>query len=732
MLQPNLESALALWREQKLAAAQEECLQLLAQQPTSTDVLNLLAEVHKGRGDLPAAVECLAAAADIQPGDAAARRRVADACLSAGEHAGAIVHYRRAIELEPASARAHNNLGLALAASGDREGAAASYRQALAVDPGHGSACVNLADLRAEGGELSQALEHYRVAISTQPELGRAWTGGARVLLRLNQPEQAVDWCRRALAQGTGTASLLVSLASAQRRLARPDEALCSCALALEQKPEDVEALYLYANLLHETGERERAISTYRQLLDLAPGHLAARMGLLMAHIPVLPQNLSEEAASRLEFEQELHLLVQWLKSGQEIESAQLIGAEQPFFLSYQEEDNRELLSCYGRICCEQMGLWGQRQSPAAGPPLAHRAASGRVRVGIVCAHICEHSVYKALVEGWLKRLPRAQIELVIFSLGGVSDAHTETARHAVERFFAGPRSLRDWTTAIRAERPDVLLYPEVGMHPTALQLASLRLAPVQAAAWGHPETTGLPTVDYYLSAEAFEGPDAARYYSEKLVCLPNLGTYIEPDEPPAMKQDRFVAAGPPVLLCPGTPFKYACRHDGVFVELARRLGDCRFCFFDYHGHVLSTRLLERVAAAFDAAGMDASRHLLLLPWCSPRDFAALMRRADLMLDTIGFSGFNTVMMAVQAGLPIVTRRGRFLRGRFGAGILERLSLGDFVAEDDAGYVEKVVQLVQDAPLRLQHRATMRSRQTALFRDVEPIAALTHFLLRHA
>ena len=36
---------------------------------------------------------------------------------------------------------------------------------------------------------------------------------------------------------------------------------------------------------------------------------------------------------------------------------------------------------------------------------------------------------------------------------------------------------------------------------------------------------------------------------------------------------------------------------------------------------------------------------------------------------TLGFSGFNTVMQAVECGLPVVTLRGEFLRGRLGSGI---------------------------------------------------------------
>jgi len=57
----------------------------------------------------------------------------------------------------------------------------------------------------------------------------------------------------------------------------------------------------------------------------------------------------------------------------------------------------------------------------------------------------------------------------------------------------------------ILADRLHILVYPEIGMHPPTMQIAALRLAPVQCTAWGHPLTSGLPTVDYYLSSELME-----------------------------------------------------------------------------------------------------------------------------------------------------------------------------------------------------------------------------------
>ncbi len=135
-------------------------------------------------------------------------------------------------------------------------------------------------------------------------------------------------------------------------------------------------------------------------------------------------------------------------------------------------------------------------------------------------------------MRGWCTHLDRDRIELHLIHTGIVTDAETALARAQAASFCTSLSGLTEWVDAIEAREFDVLLYPEIGMDATCTKLASLRLAPVQIAAWGHPETTGLPTIDYFLSAELFEPEGSARYYRERLVKLPNLGCYCEPLTP--------------------------------------------------------------------------------------------------------------------------------------------------------------------------------------------------------
>jgi predicted O-linked N-acetylglucosamine transferase (SPINDLY family) len=272
-------------------------------------------------------------------------------------------------------------------------------------------------------------------------------------------------------------------------------------------------------------------------------------------------------------------------------------------------------------------------------------------------------------------------------------------------------------------------------MDPLTLQLGSLRLAPIQAAAWGHPETTGLPSIDLYISAEGLEPVDASEHYCEQLVRLPNCGVYVEPMRPKIAEPDLSslgLPADVPLLLCPGAPFKYSPLDDEVWVEIARQLRPRvfrrqpggRLVFF--RGRVpASDRLLEaRLRAAFAQGGLDFDAHVSCIDHLERPRFFGLLRRSSLMLDTLGFSGFNLALQAMECDLPLLAYEGEFLRGRLAGGVLRRLGLPELVATSKPEFIRKAVELALDGSKRAALRAAIQERRAVLFHDVAPVRAL--------
>ena len=100
------------------------------------------------------------------------------------------------------------------------------------------------------------------------------------------------------------------------------------------------------------------------------------------------------------------------------------------------------------------------------------------------------------------------------------------------------------------------------------------------------------------------------------------------------------------------------------------------------------------------------------------------------MLDTLRWSGGNTSLDALAMGLPIVTRPGRFMRGRQSAGMLSLAGLDDLVAHDDDDYVRIAAQLASDRDFRVVQARRTREAAAALFGDRSPVIAFAEALER--
>jgi protein O-GlcNAc transferase len=570
------------------------------------------------------------------------------------------------------------------------------------------------------------AAECFRRALGINPDYAEALNNLAYALRELGRFEQAEPLCRRSLQQKPDCAEAHNNLGVIQKQLWRAREAAASFRLALQIRPDYPDALVNLGSALRETGAASEAVECFQRLLQINPDHADARWQMMVSQIPPVAETEDEVLAGRAAFLRELTDLDTWFDAGKTPGGYKAVGPH-PFYLAYQEENNRDLLMRYGALCARLM----QGKASVRGKG----ATDGKLRVGVVSAHICIQSVWDAIVKGWYQHLERDRIELHTFYLGTRQDSETEWAKSRSASFDQGKTQVGQWLSAIAEKQLDVLIYPEIGMDAMTIKLASQRLAPVQIAAWGHPETSGLPTLDYYLSAELLEPECAQDNYSEQLVALPNLGCHYHPAEITPLAPD-FAAWGidpdAPILLCPGAPFKYAPEHDTVLVEIARCLPRCQLVFFTHYNRELTEKLLARLTRAFASEGLDFGDYLRVAPWLSKPAFYGLMERASVFLDTIGFSGFNTAMQALECGLPVVTREGQFMRGRLASGILKRMGMTELITDTQAQYIALAVRLAEDAAYRQDVKNRIATARAVLFDDVEPVRALQTFLFEAA
>jgi len=209
---------------------------------------------------------------------------------------------------------------------------------------------------------------------------------------------------------------------------------------------------------------------------------------------------------------------------------------------------------------------------------------------------------------------------------------------------------------------------------------------------------------------------------------LPGIGLCYEPLDLPKAKFDpaRYGAeAGDVLYLCAQSLYKYLPLDDAIYPRIAKEVPRARFLFIGAVGIEPFRRRLER---AFAPAGLDAARHVIILPPLSQADYLGLNQACDIYLDSVGWSGGNTTFEAILAGLPIVTLPGDLMRGRHSAALLAAMRISETMADSVDEYVTIAAQLGSDRLLRMRGAARVIEHRSALFNDRSSVRALEEFI----
>ena len=182
------------------------------------------------------------------------------------------------------------------------------------------------------------------------------------------------------------------------------------------------------------------------------------------------------------------------------------------------------------------------------------------------------------------------------------------------------------------------------------------------------------------------------------------------------------------VYLCCQSLCKYLPRDDVVWPRIAARVPAAQFLFLSAPGGNGDAVFRARLQRAFAGAGLDWTRHCVLTAPVPHAAFPALLRAADVFLDSIGWSGCNSTLEAVACDLPVVTTPTGLMRGRHSAAILACMGLAHRVAPDIDGYVENAVRLA-DAGERARFVTELHGGRSSVFRDAAPVRALEDFLV---
>ncbi len=727
-----LAQALQFHHQGRLAEAERLYAEVLAARPDHYDALQMMALIKLAKGELVPALELVTAA--MRDGRKPSPQILLNHGIilnALGRHAEAIENFDAAIKQKSKFPDAHNNRGAALAALGRDEEALESFRKAIAIKPDYPEAhYTNGSSLRTLG-RYDDAIKSFDRALALRPNYARAHNNRGAVLEAMGKNKEALEGYERALGFDPAFSEARLNRTRALCDLERFDDALASFAQAIALKPNDAETYFHRGRVSLDLNRNEDAKADFKKALEIRPDYAEARFAACFAELPILYADEAEIGRARAAYARSLDMLCDDVAAGRVPgDLVKALTIKQPFLLAYQGQSDRDLQARYGAMV---EAIINARYGPP--PNLPPPPAPGEpIRVGIVSNFFYLHSNWKIPIKGWLSQMDRTRFKLFGYHVGARRDAETDVAAKLCDRFVHKTQDVAGWRREILADKPHVLIYPGLWMDTTTYQLAAQRLARVQCNSWGHPDTSGMSSLDCFFSSDLMEPPDGAEHYTEELVRLPNLSIYYEPVEAtvtPITRAELKLRDDAAVFWCGQSLFKYLPQYDHVFARIAKEAGNCQFVFVRHNGGPPVNELFrKRLDAAFAAVGLKASDHAVFLTRLTQSQFVSAIGQCDVFLDSIGWSGCNSALESLAHDLPIVTTRGTTMRGRHSAAILDMMGVPELVAGSLDDYITLASKLACDPAARAVVRARVAANKQKLYRDRVCVTVLEDYIER--
>lgn len=619
------------------------------------------------------------AAQNRAPGSVHEALRAASTLHMGGDLPQAERLYRQALSFSDTDGHALHGLGVIAFQRGAFDEARQLIAQAIRRLPGIPLFHFNLAKSCASAGDFPAAIEAYRQALSLDPRHLPSLENLGKLLARLGRNREAIPCLHAAVSLRPDHAGLRRALAMTLWRANEYDQVVAVYAPAVET-PIDRLKLAIMATARIDS----------RAGIDAACEHLRQTLAALETEVSQVP---SVSFPGEVELEMNLTC----------------------FHVAYQGGNVRDLLASLGRLLA--------RAYPALNYVAPHcrpgvlRPARVKPRVGFVSAYFREHSVSNYF-SGIVRGIDRSRFELWVFSAQAAEDEVAVGIRDNADHYLVFAPTLVELREQIAAAELDLLIYVDLGMDPLTYLTAFARLAPVQATTYGHPLSSGVPNIDWFVSHAGVEPEDAAAHYSERLYLLPpdsTFASFSRPTEPPVRQpRSRYgLAEGVPLYLCTQHLLKVHPDFDEVLRDLLVADPDAVVAIVSvplgWHAS-LKTRLAATLG--------ELTARVLFLPYQTDAEsYFGLYGMCDAVLDTPYFGGGVTSFHALAMNAPVVTLPGPHFRSRQTFALYRRMGISSCVASDRHDYVAIARRLARDADFARTVRAEIAARSDRIFDD---------------
>lgn len=608
--------------------------------------------------------------------------------------------FQRSLAYLPGRPSTLINLQAVLVKLGRFDAALSMKPDILRIDPNAAEVYINCGNAYRARHEWTYAYDEYSSAILLDSSKEEAWSNRGAVNVEMQQPEAAEADFIRALSLNKNNPDVLNNLGALYNSLRRFDDAYRVLMKSIELKPKNPEAENNLGNLYLDLHKYSEAAYCFEKSLRLNPQNAGVHFNLGDA----LTALKKFEIALR-SYEKAIGLdpTIKWLKGRRLLTAAKICHwpgfAVDRLAIINDIESEMPVITPFDALClysnpailkrCAE--IYVQRTCVANRvtiPAYLHK----KIRVGYLSCDFREHAV-SYLILGLLESHDIERFDILGFDIGTNDRSPVRDRVVASFKNFYELSHLSDIEIAkkIRDCEVDILVDLTGYTRGARTKVLAHGAAPIQVNYLGFPGTMGANEfIDYIIADDVLIPSGFDKYYSEKVVYLPNCFQPNDSNRLIGLPKDR-TSYGLSKNSFVFASFTQAAKINEetftIWLQIIRRTKDSVLWLIRESD--TQEKNLKEYAARH---GVLADRLIFsgVLPYS---DHLARYRLVDLVLDTVPFNGGTTTSDALWAGAPVLTCSGDAFSSRMSASLLSALGAPELITSSLEEYSRVAVDL---------------------------------------
>jgi predicted O-linked N-acetylglucosamine transferase (SPINDLY family) len=699
-LQTNslLQDAIQSINKNNLIDAKIILQKILVIEPHNFDALNIIGIISGLESNYVEAINFFKKAQQIRPDNNLINFNLGKAFSESGNDLEAIKYYKIAIKLDKNHLGSWINFGISLHQLKRYDEALSHYDQAIKLKPDYAAAYSNKGNTLKELVRYDEALSHYDQAIKLKPDYVEAYNNKGNTLQNLKRHDESISYYDHAIKLKPDYVEAYLNKGNTLQDLKRYDEALSYYDHAIKLKPDFAQAYHNKGKTLQDLKRYDEALSYYDHAIKLKPDYQYL-LGKLL-HVKMLMCN--------------------WKNFKTYVTS-----------LSLQINENKKSSPCFPVLALIDSSSIQRKSSEilvndnypfnSSLGPIFKSGHRDKIKIGYYSSDFNEHPVAYLLAE-LLELHDKNQFELFGFYFGPTDSSaiHKRVSSSFNQFIDVGLKTDKDIALMSREMGIDIAINLNGFTALARPNIFSFRAAPIQVNYLGYPSTIGAEYMDYIIADRIIIPTESQKYYSEKVVYLPN--SYQVNDRKNDIANNIFNKNmfTKKELNLPEKGFVFCCFNnsykitpstfDGWMRILKAVKGSVLWLLED--SPVATLNLLKEA----EARGLNPDR-LVFAKRMNLTEHLARHKVADLFLDTLPYNAHTTASDALWAGLPVLTCKGESFASRVAASLLNAIELPELITTTQEQYETTAIDLANN-PEKLKaikHKLESNRSTTALF-----------------